>query len=400
MNFKHLLATIKYNKFVALIIIFQVALSMSIVSNSFFLTLKTYKEWSLPTGLDTEELVLITAKNYRNNMDFRELLTDDLAEFKDIDGVISVTPMNHTPIAAGWPNTVFEGQGDNRRSFQTHVFDVDANGLSVFGLALIEGRKFEATDVIYGDDQGNAAVVMVSSEMAKALYPDDSAIGKSIWLEAESSSAEIIGVYSGFLGSQFLVRKGMPYRSMLHPKVSWHNDNIQQYMIRIQEGAKGAIFNKIDEYYGQAAGRFASKPVTLGDIKVKVFYERLSTLVMYLTISILLLLITFCGLIGLISFIVSTRHTQIGIRRALGAKRSDILWEFISENILVTIVGVIFGTVLAILISTMFREFNGITAADWIYVVFVGLAILILNVFAVFIPVRKVIYTRLGTVMR
>jgi putative ABC transport system permease protein len=64
-------------------------------------------------------------------------------------------------------------------------------------------------------------------------------------------------------------------------------------------------------------------------------------------ISVVLLAITAAGIVGLTSFWVGQRRKQIGVRRALGATRGDILSYFLTENLLIGIGGVLAGVVLA-----------------------------------------------------
>jgi putative ABC transport system permease protein len=64
-------------------------------------------------------------------------------------------------------------------------------------------------------------------------------------------------------------------------------------------------------------------------------------------ISVVLLTITAAGIVGLTSFWVGQRRRQIGVRRALGATRGDILGYFLTENLLIGIGGVLAGVVLA-----------------------------------------------------
>ena len=72
----------------------------------------------------------------------------------------------------------------------------------------------------------------------------------------------------------------------------------------------------------------------------------------YLSVVIALLLgISALGIFGLAAFNVSTRTKQIGTRRAVGARRTDILRYFLAENWLITSVGVVVGCVLALLLG-------------------------------------------------
>lgn len=389
MELKHILSIIKFNKFIAFIVIFQVALSLSVVSNSLFLALKTYTEWSQPSGLKNDEVVMVTSNNYRDEANYQQLHNDDMVALAAIEGVEAVTPMDRMPIAAGWPNTVYLGTGDDKQSFQTHVFDFDHKGVQIMDLNIIEGRDFNQTDVVYGDNQGESAVILVSEDMAATLFGDESALEKTVWLEADSSPAKVVGVYSNFLSSQFLAGKGMPYQGILRPRVEWQIGNSQSYMMKVQPGTAEEVKNAVEAYFAASEGRYSYEPETFNDLKTRAFQERLSTMNMYLGVSLMLVIITFCGLLGLISFLTSTRTRQIGIRRALGAKKGTILKEFIVENVLVSVAGIALGLVFTLVISSLFYEFNGMDAKDLVFVVPVSVAILLLNIIAVSIPVKK-----------
>jgi putative ABC transport system permease protein len=64
-----------------------------------------------------------------------------------------------------------------------------------------------------------------------------------------------------------------------------------------------------------------------------------------------LLGVTAAGIVGLTSYWVAKRKRQIGIRRALGATRGAIVWYFLGENLMITLVGVAAGTFLAIALN-------------------------------------------------
>ena len=69
---------------------------------------------------------------------------------------------------------------------------------------------------------------------------------------------------------------------------------------------------------------------------------------MLVTVSVLLLLITASGIVGMASLWVTQRRKQIGVRRALGARRIDILRYFITENVMITSAGIGAGVLLAL----------------------------------------------------
>ena len=69
---------------------------------------------------------------------------------------------------------------------------------------------------------------------------------------------------------------------------------------------------------------------------------------MLIAVSVLLLLVTASGIVGMTSLWVTQRRKQIGVRRALGARRVDILRYFITENFMITSAGIVGGVLLAL----------------------------------------------------
>jgi putative ABC transport system permease protein len=78
-------------------------------------------------------------------------------------------------------------------------------------------------------------------------------------------------------------------------------------------------------------------------------------------VAILLVLVTSLGIVGLTSFSVAERTRQIGTRRALGARRRDVLGHFLAENWMLTSLGVVLGVGLAFAIN--FGLVSGIEGA-------------------------------------
>jgi putative ABC transport system permease protein len=74
---------------------------------------------------------------------------------------------------------------------------------------------------------------------------------------------------------------------------------------------------------------------------------------MLITVSALLLLVTSSGIVGMASLWVTQRRKQIGVRRALGARRADILRYFVTENIMITSGGVVAGVMLAVALNQL-----------------------------------------------
>jgi putative ABC transport system permease protein len=86
---------------------------------------------------------------------------------------------------------------------------------------------------------------------------------------------------------------------------------------------------------------------TLGDLRTRSFQKDRAMIGMLVGVIVALLLVTALGIVGLASFWVAQRRRQIGIRRAIGATRSDILHYFQTENFLIVSFGIVLGMALA-----------------------------------------------------
>jgi putative ABC transport system permease protein len=106
-------------------------------------------------------------------------------------------------------------------------------------------------------------------------------------------------------------------------------------------------------------------------------------------ISAVLLVITAAGIVGLTSFWVGQRRRQIGVRRALGARQRDILGYFLTENLLITLGGVLLGVVLAVSMNVWLVIRMGSQPMSPLYLVAGVLMLLLLGQGAVLAPAVK-----------
>jgi putative ABC transport system permease protein len=176
---------------------------------------------------------------------------------------------------------------------------------------------------------------------------------------------------------------------MLHPYLLY-NKGAASYLIRAQEGELSGLIPRVEERLLEVEpNRLIQYVQTQEYIVDRIYANDYATMVILTVVMVLMIIITGLGIVGLASFSVSQRTQQIGTRRALGARKRDILRYFFLENLMLTTIGVTVGGVMTYLLSYLLVTQFGGERLDVLYYPG-GVAILyILGFIAVFGPARR-----------
>lgn len=128
---------------------------------------------------------------------------------------------------------------------------------------------------------------------------------------------------------------------------------------------------------------------SFADIRAKAYRADVGMAVLMGVICLILIAVTAAGIVGLTSFWVGQRHRQIGVRRALGARKVDILRYFQLENLLIAGIGVLLGVLLALALNQWLMSHYEMARMPVAYVLTGLLAMLALGQCAVFVPARR-----------
>jgi putative ABC transport system permease protein len=129
--------------------------------------------------------------------------------------------------------------------------------------------------------------------------------------------------------------------------------------------------------------------LSFAEIRHRAYDSDRGTAILMGIICAVLLVITGAGIIGLTSFWVGQRRKQIGIRRALGATRHDILRYFQTENLLIAGAGVVLGAVFAVGLNLWMMRQLAMDRMPLLYVLAGVVVLLLLGQGAVFAPARR-----------
>ncbi len=172
--------------------------------------------------------------------------------------------------------------------------------------------------------------------------------------------------------------------------------NFSRYLVRAKPGRMQAAMKEVRD------ALFAANPMrviddsaeqngirTFADLRANAYKADRGMAILMSVICVILLAVTGAGIVGLTSFWVGQRHKQIGVRRALGARKIDILRYFQTENLLIAGGGAIGGIILAVGLNLWLMQRYEMDRMPVLYVLAGVAVVLALGQAAVFAPARR-----------
>jgi len=378
------------NKTGAVLIALQMAVTMAIMVNAVSIMQERSRLMARPSGIDEHNIFAISSVGFAADFNERATIEADLAGIRAMPGVVGAIQSNSMPLSGGgWSMSLQTEPGEEIDGTGVAVYFVDEHGLETFGLNLLAGEDFSATDIVWrerGDTQWPDKTI-ITRATAEAMFPDDpdSALGKTVYI-SDNEPLTISGIietmqapWNGWDGVE---------RAMLVPSHTLFNGT--RYIIRTEPGKRDELMPQVEKFLADSnKSRIVRSMRTMDETRER-SYRQHDSMIKILTFTIgLLITITALGIVGLASFNVNRRTRQIGTRRALGATRAAILRYFMTENFLISLVGVIIGAVLTIGLNMVMIETFSLTRITWYLVPVAMLLLLVVGQAAVLGPARK-----------
>ncbi len=350
MDIKPILSSLRRSPTGAILVALQIALALAIVVNSLYIIVQRIEKVNRDPGVDVPNIFLVGWVPSNDKFQGEVTMREDLAILRGLPGVQAATVVNAVPLSGGGSSTsIFTEPNEKGTRADINYFEVDEHGLETFGVTLTEGRNFDPAIVTKPPRNSSftPSGIMVTQDVAKALFPKESALGKTVY-SGTSDPVTILGIIDHMHGSWPGWDK--VGNVALFPVIS--DETYARYIVRAKPGQRDATMKAAEEALNKIDnGRVILKVRTLEYVAANTYADD-RAMAVYLGVVISLLLgIAALGIFGLAAFNVSTRTKQIGTRRAIGARRSDILKYFLAENWLITSLGVVVGCILALLLG-------------------------------------------------
>ncbi|HEX2328545.1 MAG TPA: FtsX-like permease family protein, partial [Candidatus Angelobacter sp.] len=380
------------------LVIAEVAIALLLMIGSGLLVRSFVRLQAVDPGIRQDHLItarITLSRSYETPDQIRNFWKQFLQRVEGIPGVHSAGISMSIPpnlIMITNPFTV-EGQGyDRNRPLQlAEEMTVSSGYFRAAGIPLLKGRLFTPEDKVEGKNAQQ--LLIINDTMAKKFFPNQDPIGRRLQTgdpDPKSPWETIIGVvgdvkYSG------LDAPPAPTLYVPFNDEGWATWSYSMYLLVQTETDPASIVPALRRELASMDTNLPLARVRTMDrvVEESVVQERFRTWLVGSFAAIALLLATI-GIYGVISYSVSQRTREIGVRMALGALKGDVLKLVLSQGLRLVGVGLIIGIVGSLLATRLMGTLLfGVTPTDLVSYVAMSLVLCLIALLACFIPAQR-----------
>lgn len=345
-----ILSALLRNRTGAVLVALQIAIALAVLVNALYIVVQRAEKMGRPTGIDVDNIAVVASAGFTQRFQTVPSIQEDLAWLRSLPGVTAATVTGNIPLGNGGNNEPLVIRPDEQRTYNYNQIEIDEHGLAALGLRLVAGRNFRHDEIqpplTKSDVSRFVPQIIVSRALAEQLFPHQDPLGKVVY-DANNRTATIIGVVDPVMGC--FPSSDHPDWVYFVPRLPFPFGGSLIYLVRTQPGERAALIPRIEAYMAKS-----NTDRVIDWVRPLNYFRDLSYLsdrameIYLTTVTALMIAVTCLGIFALATFNVATRTKQIGTRRAVGARRRDIVRYFLVENGLITTGGVVVGCALAL----------------------------------------------------
>jgi predicted permease len=371
------------------LIVLELATAVVLLVGAGLLAKSFYLLLHVDVGFRPDHLATIVVETPKSYLDGDKLMVLErqvISRIASLPGVKSASISSHLPVRS-WDGGVWivvPGRPETGERNDMPERDVSFGYLETLGARLLRGRYFTEEE----DNGDQRRVVVINHTLAEKMFPGEDPIGKHLGYEGGHDPLEIIGeiddvkegpldtisrpvIYVPFnqdssLAFNLVVRTSLPEQSML-PAIAASIHSIVPNLATTDPATMAQVIDDSPSAYLHRASAWLSG-----------------------AFGALALLLSVVGLYGVISYSVSQRAREIGVRMALGAARSSVYSLVLREAGRLTVIGIVAGLLASVAGATLMRKLLfGTQAWDAPTLAAVAVSLAVFAMLASYIPARR-----------
>lgn len=358
MEFRPIVSSLRHHRLIAVLLALLVAFTCAIVCNVAFMVARHAGRMHLESGVVENQLVYLQSFSMTHNANPVASHRTDLAALRKIPGGEAAAVVDTLPFTGNDWVTDVGTKPNPKHQVDVSIFSGTPGELETLGLKRVAGRDFHRNEYVPKDSRHgydgihHVTAAIITRSLAERLFPEQKALGQLIY--PADHGIRVVGIV------QQLLRPGAGYGpdnnfSLILPMLP--DSSEVYYALRTRPQHRAQVIEQATDTLNRISHDRFVRGRTFTSLRADHFQRDRSMIRLLIAAALGLLLVTAIGIAGLGSFWVQQRTRTIGIRRAVGATRRDILRYFQTENALIVGVGIVLGVVLAVGINMVLMHF-------------------------------------------
>lgn len=376
----------------SLLVVAQLALTLVLLMGAGLLIRSFMKLLDTDPGFRTESAVAMTlslpttvdkAQEVRLQQ-FHEQLLERLSH---LPGVVAMGGINALPMTGRGANGKFL-KDDNPATPGEADYRLASGGyFAALGIPLLRGRLFNEKDT------GNAPdAAVISQSLAKAYWPNEDPIGRTIQfgnMDGDKQLLHIVGIVGDIRDRGLDNQVGQIVYAHSLQRPQWWQVSNQSYVVRASTDPATLIpvlRAEVQALNQDAVLRFQ----TMDQVFSSSLDQRRFSLGIFSVFAVVALLLAAMGVYGVMSYMVSQRTRELGVRMALGAQRGDVLRLVLRQGMLLALLGAAVGVAASFAATrTIESLLYGVSATDLLTFIAIPALLLLVALLACLVPAQR-----------
>jgi putative ABC transport system permease protein len=307
--------------------------------------LQTFQYWTRPSGYDFRDVWSVEVTRSEGNR-YAGWNADELAkihrlvgEVERLEPVAAVAVGSNRPYSHTTSRTKWDFQG---RQIEAEIATASDDYAKVLGFRLVQGRWFEEAD---GALDWEPAVV--TPDLARDLFGDEDPVDRRMRDEDASRDLRVVGVLEAWRRGGELASPEPAYFTRLG-EPGEYGSNARFILIKVAAGTRADFEEPLTDLLHAMAPEWDFAVTTLAADREANLQSVILPMLLSATVGGFLLLMVVLGLTGVMWQNVTRRTKEIGVRRAMGASRSDVHRQVVTEVMITAAFGLFLGVLIVI----------------------------------------------------